>query len=132
MLKHGPVTMEIEMSNSFSDKPVEVYKSIGEIRGTEKPDEVVILGAHLDSWDLGTGSTDNGTGSMAVLEAARTLAKLELKPKRTIRFILFTGEEQGLIGSREYIKDRKSTRLNSSHLGISYAVFCLKKKIKNR
>jgi carboxypeptidase Q len=108
MLKKGPVELEIEISNSLSKKPVEVYNTVGEIRGTEKPDEVVILGAHLDSWDLGTGSTDNGTGSMAVLEAARTLAKLDLKPKRTIRFILFTGEEQGLIGSKEYVKAHKS------------------------
>jgi carboxypeptidase Q len=108
MLKKGPVEMEIEISNSLSKKPVEVYNTVGEIRGTEKPDEVVILGAHLDSWDLGTGSTDNGTGSMAVLEAARTLAKLDLKPKRTIRFILFTGEEQGLIGSKEYVRAHKS------------------------
>src|SRR5467141_3544224 len=80
--KHGPVQVEIEMTNSFSDKPVEVYNTVAEIKGNEKPDEVVILGAHLDSWDLGTGSTDNGTGSMAVLEAARALAKLNLKPKR--------------------------------------------------
>jgi len=108
MLKKGPVELEIEISNSLSKKPVEVYNTVGEIRGTEKPDEVVILGAHLDSWDLGTGSTDNGTGSMAVLEAARTLAKLDLKPRRTIRFILFTGEEQGLIGSKEYVRAHKS------------------------
>jgi carboxypeptidase Q len=108
MLKKGPVELEIEISNSLSKKPVEVYNTVGEIRGTEKPEEVVILGAHLDSWDLGTGSTDNGTGSMAVLEAARTLAKLDLKPKRTIRFILFTGEEQGLIGSKEYVRAHKS------------------------
>jgi len=108
MLKKGPVEMEIEISNSLSKKPVEVHNTVAEIRGSEKPDEVVILGAHLDSWDLGTGSTDNGTGSMAVLEAARTLAKLDLKPKRTIRFILFTGEEQGLIGSKEYVRAHKS------------------------
>src|SRR5207249_1910002 len=57
---------------------------------------------HLDSWDLGTGTTDNGTGSMATLEAARIIAQSGLKPRRTIRFILFTGEEQGLLGSRKY------------------------------
>src|SRR6202008_3964286 len=107
MLKKGPVEMEIEISNSLSKKPGEVYNTVGEIRGTEKPDEVVILGAHLDSWDLGTGSTDNGTGSMAVLEAARTLAKLNLKPKRTIRFVLFTGEEEGLVGSAKYVQAHK-------------------------
>jgi carboxypeptidase Q len=108
MQKHGPVQVEIEMTNSFSDKPVEVYNTVAEIKGSEKPDEVVILGAHLDSWDLGTGSTDNGTGSMAVLEAARALAKLNLKPKRTIRFILFSGEEEGLCGSVKYVEAHKA------------------------
>jgi Zn-dependent M28 family amino/carboxypeptidase len=101
------VQVEIEVTNSFSDKPVEVYNTVAEIKGSEKPDEVVILGAHLDSWDLGTGSTDNGTGSMAVLEAARALAKLNLKPKRTIRFILFSGEEEGLCGSVKYVEAHK-------------------------
>src|SRR5467141_296055 len=107
MQKHGKVEVEIEMTNSFGDKPMDVYNTVAEIRGSEKPDEVVILGAHLDSWDLGTGSTDNGTGSMAVLEAARTLAKLNLKPKRTIRFVLFTGEEEGLVGSAKYADAHK-------------------------
>jgi carboxypeptidase Q len=108
MLKHGPVEVEIEMTNSFGEKPMEVYNTVAEIRGTEKPDEVVMLGAHLDSWDLGTGSTDNGTGSMAVLEAARAMAKLDLKPKRTIRFVLFSGEEEGLVGSKKYVEAHKS------------------------
>jgi carboxypeptidase Q len=111
MLKQGPVKVEMAMTNSFSNKPVEVYNTVAEIRGSEKPDEFVILGAHLDSWDLGTGSTDNGTGSMAVLEAARALAKLNLKPKRTIRFVLFSGEEQGLYGSQEYVRAHQ-TELN--------------------
>ena len=104
LMKRGSVEIEMEMTNSFSDKPVEVYNTVAEIRGSEKPDEVVILGAHLDSWDLGTGSTDNGTGSMVVLEAARALKKLGLSPKRTIRFVLFTGEEQGMNGSRAYVE----------------------------
>jgi carboxypeptidase Q len=108
MLKHGPVTLELEITNTLSEKPVEVYNTVGEIRGTEKPDEVVILGAHLDSWDLGTGSTDNGTGSMAVLEAARALMKSGVKPKRTIRFVLFTGEEEGLVGSKRYVDAHKN------------------------
>jgi carboxypeptidase Q len=108
MLKHGTVEVELEMTNSFSEKPVEVYNTVAEIRGSEKPGEVVMLGAHLDSWDLGTGSTDNGTGSMAVLEAARALAKLQLKPKRTIRFALFTGEEEGLVGSLKYVETHKT------------------------
>jgi carboxypeptidase Q len=106
--RHLPVKVEIEMTNTIGNKPMEVYNTVAEIRGSEKPDEVVIIGAHLDSWDLGTGSTDNGTGSMAVLEAARALAKLNLKPKRTIRFVLFSGEEQGLYGSQEYVKAHKN------------------------
>src|SRR6516164_5941159 len=104
MLKKGPVELELEITNSLSEKPVEVHNTVAELRGSEKPDEVVILGAHLDSWDLATGTTDNGTGSMVVLEAARTLAKLRLKPKRTIRFVLFTGEEEGLVGSKKYVE----------------------------
>src|SRR5216683_93805 len=108
MQKHGKVEVEMEMTNSFGDQPMDVFNTVAEIRGSEKPDEVVILGAHLDSWDLGTGSTDNGTGSMAVLEAARTLAKLNLKPKRTIRFVLFTGEEEGLVGSVKYVEAHKN------------------------
>ena len=107
LLKRGPVELEIEISNAVSDKPVEVYNTVADLRGTERPDEFVILGGHLDSWDLGTGTTDNGTGSMVVMEAARTLAKLNVRPKRTIRFILFTGEEQGLIGSKEYVRVHK-------------------------
>ncbi|HKT48591.1 MAG TPA: M20/M25/M40 family metallo-hydrolase [Candidatus Acidoferrales bacterium] len=108
MQKRGPVQVEIEMKNSFSSKPVEVYNTVAELRGSEKPDEIVIIGGHLDSWDLGTGTTDNGTGTMAVLEAARTLAKLNLKPKRTIRFVLFTGEEEGLVGSQKYVEAHKA------------------------
>jgi Zn-dependent M28 family amino/carboxypeptidase len=108
MLKRGKVEVEIEMTNSFGDKPMDVYNTVAELRGSEKPDEAVILGAHLDSWDLATGSTDNGTGSMAVLEAARALAKLNLKPKRTIRFVLFSGEEEGLVGSAKYAEAHRN------------------------
>src|SRR6266852_2864374 len=106
--RHLPVQVEMEMTNAIGDKRMEVYNTVAEIPGAEKPDEVVILGAHLDSWDLGTGSTDNGTGSMAVLAAARALQKVNLKPKRTIRFVLFSGEEQGLYGSQEYVKKHKN------------------------
>ena len=107
MQKRGRVEIEIEMTNSFSEKPGDVFNTVAEIRGSEKPGEVVILGAHVDSWDLGTGSTDNGTGSMVVLEAARALSKLGLKPKRTIRFVLFSGEEEGLVGSVKYAEAHK-------------------------
>ena len=108
LLQRGPVEVEIELKNSFSEKPVEVYNTVAEIPGVEKPDEVVMIGAHLDSWDLGTGATDDGTGVAAVLEAARALQKLNLKPKRTIRFVLFSGEEQGLVGSRMYVEAHRN------------------------
>jgi hypothetical protein len=107
LLQRGPVEVEIEISNTWSERPVEVYNTVAEIPGSEKPEECVILGAHLDSWDLGTGTTDNGTGSVVLLEAARALQKLGLKPKRTIRFVLFSGEEQGLNGSRAYVEAHK-------------------------
>ncbi len=104
LLKRGPVEIEVELKNTFSTGPVEVYNTVAEIPGVEKPDEVVIIGGHIDSWDLGTGATDNGTGIMAVLEAARALKAVGVKPKRTIRFVLFSGEEEGLHGSRAYVQ----------------------------
>src|SRR4051794_20652243 len=94
--------VEGKVENTLGHSPVQQWNTVAEIEGTQKPGEVVILGAHLDSWDLGTGTTDNGTGSMVVLEAARALARSGVKPKRTIRFILFSGEEEGLLGSRAY------------------------------
>ena len=95
--------LEANIQNTLSMKDsVPQWNTVAEIMGSAHPGQVVIVGAHLDSWDLGTGATDNGTGSMATLEAARIIAQSGLKPKRTIRFILFTGEEQGLMGSRKY------------------------------
>jgi hypothetical protein len=108
LMQRGPVEVELDITNTASEQPVEVYNTVAELPGSERPDEVAILGAHLDSWDLGTGTTDNGTGSMVVLEAARTLQKLGLKPRRTIRFVLFSGEEQGLCGSRAYVEAHKA------------------------
>jgi carboxypeptidase Q len=102
------VALEANIMNSIGADSVTVYNTVAEIRGSEKPDEVVLLGAHLDSWDLGTGTTDNGTGSIAVLEAARILQASGVKPKRTIRFVLFSGEEQGLYGSKMYARDHAS------------------------
>jgi len=99
--------ISLDVQNKFIPGPIAVYNTVGEIRGSEKPDEVVVVGGHLDSWDLGQGTTDNGTGSMIVLEAARILNKCGIQPKRTIRFILFTGEEQGLRGSRAYVEQHK-------------------------
>jgi len=107
LLDAGPVEAEVSIQGTLGGKPVTVYNTVAEIKGSEKPDEVVIIGGHLDSWDLGTGATDNGTGSMVVLAAARALVKSGVKPKRTIRFVLFTGEEQGLNGSRAYVAAHK-------------------------
>ncbi len=104
LLKRGPVEIELDLKNTFSDGPVEVYNTVAELPGGSKADEVVIIGGHIDSWDLGTGATDNGTGIIAVLEAARALKAIGVKPLRTIRFVLFSGEEQGLHGSRAYVK----------------------------
>jgi carboxypeptidase Q len=99
--------VELDVQNEFVPGPMAVHNTIGEIRGTEKPDEVVVVGAHLDSWDLAQGATDNGTGTVVVLETARLLVKSGVKPRRTIRFILFTGEEQGLHGSKAYVERHK-------------------------
>ena len=94
--------LEASIANRMMLDSVPQWNTVAELRGTEHPGEVVIVGAHLDSWDLATGASDNGTGSMSTLETARVIAQSGLKPRRTIRFILFTGEEQGLIGSRKY------------------------------
>lgn len=99
--------VEVDIRNTFVPGPITVFNTVGEVRGSEKPDEFVVVGAHLDSWDLATGTMDNGTGTCVVLETARAvaaLAKQGYRPKRTIRFCLFTGEEQGLYGSKEYVK----------------------------
>ncbi len=81
---------------------------VAEIRGREKPDEVVVLGAHLDSWALGTGAQDNGVNVALVLDVARAFRELGLKPRRTVRFVLFTGEEQGMWGSAGYVERHKA------------------------
>jgi Zn-dependent M28 family amino/carboxypeptidase len=93
----------VDVRGSFSSGPAAVSSVVAEIKGSEKPDERVIIGAHLDSWDLGQGAVDNGTGATAVLEAARAIAALGWKPKRTLTFVLFTGEEQGGLGAETYV-----------------------------
>ena len=99
-----PARIEADISNSFTRDTLVAHNTVAELRGTEKPGEVVMLGAHLDSWDLATGGTDNGAGAIAVLEAARMLAAAGARPKRTIRFVLFSGEEEGLYGSQAYAR----------------------------
>jgi carboxypeptidase Q len=98
----GKVRVHFTMPNKIGG-PVDQYNVIGEIRGREKPDESVILGAHLDSWELGTGALDNGCNAAMVIESARAIRATGLVPRRTIRFALFTGEEQGMVGSWQYV-----------------------------
>src|SRR5712692_5902045 len=97
----GQVRVRFIMPNKIGGA-VEQGNVVGEIRGYEKPDEAVILGAHLDSWDLGTGALDNGCNAALVIEAARAIKATGLVPRRTIRFVLFSGEEQGMLGSWQY------------------------------
>jgi carboxypeptidase Q len=78
---------------------------IAEIRGTEHPEQIVLIGGHLDSWDLGTGAIDNGSGSAMVMETMRAIHELGLKPKRTIRAVLFMNEENGLRGGKKYFEN---------------------------
>jgi carboxypeptidase Q len=103
------------IQNTFTNGPVEAANVVGEIRGRENPEQILVVGGHLDSWDLGEGTTDNGSGTATVLGAADSIARSGQKPRRTIRFVLFTGEEQGLDGSFAYIKQHQSEMAN--HLG---------------
>jgi carboxypeptidase Q len=103
----GKVRARFDLPNKIGG-PAEQENVVGEIRGYEKPDEVVILGAHLDSWELGTGALDNGCNAALVIEAARAIKATGLLPRRTIRFVLFSGEEQGTIGSFEYVKAHRA------------------------
>ena len=100
-LEKSPVTMQFELKNTTTG-PMQVNNVVAEIRGSELPDEWIIIGAHLDSWDYGTGAQDNGTGSVMVLDVARAIAAMGKAPRRSIRFALWGGEEQGLLGSYAY------------------------------
>jgi hypothetical protein len=104
LVKQGvPVKITVDLEAKFYDDDLKGYNTIAEIPGTDLKDEVVMVGAHLDSWHSGTGATDNGAGSTVAMEAMRILAASGLKPRRTIRIGLWTGEEQGLLGSRGYV-----------------------------
>jgi hypothetical protein len=99
----NPLTIEFKYENKVTG-PTEVSNVVAEIPGRETPDEWVIVGAHLDSWDYGTGAQDNGSGCAMVLEAARAIAESGRTPRRSIRFALWGGEEQGLLGSTAYVR----------------------------
>jgi carboxypeptidase Q len=104
------VTLELNVQNTFYDDDPMQYDTIAEIPGGDKKDEVVMLGAHLDSWHAGTGATDNGAGTIVMMEAVRILKALDVKPRRTIRIGLWSGEEEGLLGSQGYVEHHFGSR----------------------
>ncbi|MGA2924089.1 MAG: M20/M25/M40 family metallo-hydrolase [Candidatus Sulfotelmatobacter sp.] len=104
--------LHLEIQNVFTDGPVSSANVVGEIRGGENPEQIVVVGGHLDSWDLASGSTDNGCGVATTLGAAEAIVKSGFRPRRTIRFVLFTGEEQGDDGSFNYVRVHKDEMAN--------------------
>ena len=104
------VELELDVRTRFHDDDPTAYNTLAEIPGTDKRGEVVMVGAHLDSWHAGTGATDNAAGSAVVMEAVRILRALDVRPRRTIRIALWSGEEQGLLGSRAYVAEHFGSR----------------------
>jgi len=96
--------MRVDVRNHVTPGPLLSANVVGEIPGTEHPGEVVVIGAHFDSWDLSEGVTDDGAGVVTVLGAADAIMRSGVRPRRTIRVVLFTGEEQGVLGSRAYVQ----------------------------
>lgn len=107
------VELELNVKNTFSDSPTQ-WDTIAEIPGADKKDELVMLGAHLDSWHSGTGATDNGAGTVVMMEAVRILKALGVQPRRTVRIGLWSGEEQGLLGSQWYVAHHFGSRPEST------------------
>ncbi|HZM91019.1 MAG TPA: M20/M25/M40 family metallo-hydrolase [Blastocatellia bacterium] len=105
----SPVELEFDIVNRWYPEGKTAYNTIAEIAGTDKKDEVVMLGGHLDSWHAATGATDNAIGCAVMMEAARILKAIGVKPRRTIRVALWSGEEQGLLGSQAYVKQHFGT-----------------------
>jgi hypothetical protein len=110
LAKVGPVSLELESRVRFDDSDTKAYNVLADIPGSDPKAGYVMAGAHLDSWVAGDGAADNGAGSAMVMEAARILARLGVKPKRTIRFALWAAEEQGLIGSTAYVDQHLARR----------------------
>lgn len=122
MLQQGvPVRIEMEYRARFHDEDRMGYNTIAEIPGTdpELKDELVMLGAHLDSWHAGSGATDNAAGSAVMMEAVRILKAIGVQPRRTIRIALWTGEEQGLLGSRAYVSRHFARRTEDGRLEVT-------------
>jgi hypothetical protein len=108
--KNIPVTMEVNFEAEYTNPDGFEYNVTGEIPGTDKKDELVMVGGHFDSWHAGTGATDNGAGSAVAMEVMRIIKASGLKPRRTIRIGLWSGEEEGLLGSRAYVSDTFASR----------------------
>ena len=104
--------IHINVQNKVTAGPVDTANVVGEIPGIEHPEQVIVVGGHLDSWDLAEGSTDDGAGVATTLGAAEAIVRSGFKPRRTIRFVLFTGEEEGLLGSLAYVKTHKADMAN--------------------
>ena len=122
--KDIPVRVELNIETRFHDETrPNGFNLTGEIRGSDRANEVVILGAHFDSTHASTGATDNATGAAAMMEAMRILRKVGARPRRTIRIALWGGEEQGLLGSRAYVRahyaDRETMQLTTAHDDVS-------------
>jgi carboxypeptidase Q len=104
LLKRGVTPrLALTLGGGFAKAPVQAYNVVADIAGSALPDEMVIIGAHQDSWDLGTGATDNGAGTVVAMEVLRAMHAAGLQPTRTLRIVLFSGEEQGLLGSKAYV-----------------------------
>ena len=103
----NPVWADLSIPNKVGGA-IKTWNVVGEIRGSEKPDEYVVLGAHLDSWELGTGALDNGCNAALVIDSLRAIKASGVKPRRSMKFILFSGEEEGLMGSRAYVVQHRS------------------------
>ena len=113
MLQAGePVKMSVDLAVAWQDADPMGYNTIAEIPGTDLKDEIVMIGGHMDSWHSGTGATDNAAGCAVAMEAVRIIQALGIKPRRTIRIALWSGEEQGLLGSRAYVADHFGTLQN--------------------
>jgi len=121
--RHVPVRVYLDVENRFHDASLDTYNIVADLPGTDKRDELVILGAHFDAWHAGTGATDNTAGCAVMMEALRILKATGLPLRRTVRLALWTGEEQGLLGSRAYVAehfaDRQTMALKPEHEKLS-------------
>lgn len=123
LARQVPVTLELDIKSTFHPGEENTFNVIAELPGTDKAEEIVMFGAHFDSWHAGNGATDNAAGCAVVLEALRILKAIGLPMRRTVRLALWTGEEQGLLGSRAYVTDhfadRRTMQLKAEHSRLS-------------